>query len=87
MANREDGCKGTFWESRYKSIAVLDEEALLTVCAYIDLNPVAAGVAATPEASKHTSIRQRVHTIRLTYFCKLLRPKYFVHFIVAPRPH
>ncbi len=25
LANKEDGCKGTFWESRYKSIAILDE--------------------------------------------------------------
>ena len=37
MANKEDECKGTFWESRYKSIAILDEEALLATCAYIDL--------------------------------------------------
>ncbi len=33
MANKEDGCKRTFWEGRYKSIAVLDEEALLATCA------------------------------------------------------
>jgi REP element-mobilizing transposase RayT len=64
MANKEDDCKGTFWESRYKSIAILDEEALLATCAYIDLNPVAAGIAATPEASPHTSIRQRVAHVR-----------------------
>lgn len=60
LANKEDDCKGTFWESRYKSIAILDEEALLATCTYIDLNPVAAGIAAAPETSKHTSIRQRV---------------------------
>ena len=60
MANKEDECKGTFWESRYKSIAILDEAALLTTCAYIDLNPVAAGIAAAPETSRHTSVRQRV---------------------------
>lgn len=60
LANREDDCKGTFWESRYKSIAILDEEALLVACAYIDLNPVAAGIAATPETSPHTSVKQRV---------------------------
>jgi REP element-mobilizing transposase RayT len=60
MANKEDECKGTFWESRYKSIAILDDEALLATCTYIDLNPVAAGIAATPETSPHTSIRQRV---------------------------
>ena len=60
MANKEDECKGTFWESRYKSIAILDDEALLATCAYIDLNPVAAGLAATPETSPHTSVHQRV---------------------------
>jgi REP element-mobilizing transposase RayT len=60
MANKEDDCKGTFWESRYKSIAILDDEALLATCAYIDLNPVAAGLAATPEMSPHTSVHQRV---------------------------
>ena len=64
LANKEDDCKGTFWESRYKSIAILDEEALLTTCAYIDLNPVAAGIAAVPETSKHTSVRQRVAHVR-----------------------
>ena len=60
LANKEDECRGTFWESRYKSIAVLDEEALLATCAYIDLNPVAAGIATAPETSPHTSVQQRV---------------------------
>ena len=64
MANRADGCRGTFWEARYRSIAILDEEALLATCAYIDLNPLAAGIAATPETSKHTSVRQRVNHVR-----------------------
>ena len=64
MANKEDECKGTFWESRYKSIAILDEEALLATCAYIDLNPVAAGIAATPETSRHTSLRRRVRHVK-----------------------
>jgi REP element-mobilizing transposase RayT len=65
MANKEDECKGTFWESRYKSIAILDEEALLATCAYIDLNPVAAGIAAAPETSRHTSVRQRVRHAKI----------------------
>ena len=60
LANKEDDCRGTFWESRYKSIAILDDEALLATCAYVDLNPVAAGIAAAPETSRHTSVRQRV---------------------------
>ena len=59
-ANKEDDCTGAFWEGRFKSIAILDEASLLATCAYIDLNPVAAGVAATPEKSPHTSVKARV---------------------------
>ena len=64
LANKEDNMKGTFWESRYQSIAVLDEEAILATCAYIDLNPVAAAMATTPETSQYTSLRQRVQHFR-----------------------
>jgi REP element-mobilizing transposase RayT len=59
-ANKEDDCTGAFWEGRYRSIAILDEASLLATCAYIDLNPVAAGIAATPEKSPHTSVKARV---------------------------
>jgi hypothetical protein len=55
LANKEDECQGTFWESRHKSIAIPDEKALQATCAYIDLNPLAAGVATVPETSPHTS--------------------------------
>ena len=58
--NREENCRGTFFEGRYKSIAILDEESILTVASYIDLNPVAAGVCRLPEHSPHTSIKERV---------------------------
>jgi len=60
QANKEDGCTGHFWESRYKSQALLTEEALLSAMAYVDLNPVRAGMAKTPESSQHTSIRERI---------------------------
>jgi len=60
LANRQDKTHGAFFESRFKSVAVLDDEALLAVCAYIDLNPVAAGIVTVPEASPHTSIKIRV---------------------------
>jgi hypothetical protein len=64
MANQADGTTGAFWQSRYKSIAVLDTEALLAICAYIDLNPMAAGIAEFPEESVHTSIHTRVEHCR-----------------------
>ncbi len=64
MANKEDGCKGAFWAARYKSIALLDEEAVVAVCAYVDLNPVAAGLARLPERSRFTSLLARITHIR-----------------------
>ena len=43
--NRRTGRKGTLWEDRFKSLLVEgDENALLTVAAYIDLNPLRAGL-------------------------------------------
>jgi REP element-mobilizing transposase RayT len=60
LANHQDQSSGAFFEGRFKSIAILDEGSLLATCAYIDLNPVAAGIASTPEASAHTSIKERV---------------------------
>ena len=60
LANRQDQTRGTFFEGRFKSVAILDEESLLATCAYIDLNPVAAGIVQVPETSPHTSIKTRV---------------------------
>ena len=63
LANSQDKTRGTFFEGRFKSIAVVDEEALLKICVYIDLNPVAAKVAKTPETSDYTSIKKRVEDV------------------------
>ena len=61
-ANREDGCTGRFWEGRFACQALLDEAAVLGCMVYVDLNPVRAGVVATPEGGLHTSVRRRVRT-------------------------
>lgn len=60
MANEEENCKGRFWEGRYKSQALLDEGALLSCMAYVDLNPVRAAIADNLSDSDFTSIQQRL---------------------------
>ena len=60
MANEEDNARGKFWESRFKAQPLLDIQAVLTCSMYVNLNPIRAGKAETPEESRFTSVYERI---------------------------
>ncbi len=59
LANKEDNCKGRFWEGRFKSQRLLDESAVLAAMVYVDLNPVRAGLSKDLRDLQYTSLKHR----------------------------
>jgi len=60
--NKRHGRKGYFWGDRFKSVIVENGETLINCLAYIDLNPVRAGLVSRPEEYRWNSIGYHVQT-------------------------
>ena len=63
LANKQDEVRGHFWEGRFKAQSIVDEAGLLACSLYVDLNPVRAAMAETPEKSLHTSAYDRIKAL------------------------
>jgi len=74
-ANSEDNCKGRFWEGRFKSIRLDTQAAILNCAIYIDLNPIRAKFANTPEESVFSSAYERIQALKARAQLSALRTK------------
>ncbi|MEM9646187.1 MAG: hypothetical protein AAF989_14450, partial [Planctomycetota bacterium] len=64
LANLQDECTGRFWEGRFKCQRIVDDAGLLACSMYVDLNPVRAAMAESPEDSPHTSAYDRIEAAK-----------------------
>ena len=60
--NKRHGRRGYFWGDRFKSVIVENGETLINCLAYIDLNPVRAGLVDRPEDYRWNSIGYHIQT-------------------------
>ena len=60
--NRRNNRKGFFWSERFKSLIAEKGETLINCLAYIDLNPVRAGIVDRPEQYRWSSLGYHMQT-------------------------
>ena len=60
--NKRHGRRGYFWGDRFKSVIVERGETLVNCLAYIDLNPVRAGIVDKPEDYRWNSLGYHIQT-------------------------
>jgi putative transposase len=60
--NKMNNRTGYFWGDRFKSVLIEKGEALINCLAYIDLNPVRAGIVNRPEDYRWSGIGYRIYT-------------------------
>ena len=60
--NKRHGRRGYFWGDRFKSLIVQHGETLINCLAYIDLNPMRAGIVEKPEDYRWSSLGYHIQT-------------------------
>jgi REP element-mobilizing transposase RayT len=60
--NKRHGREGYFWNGRFKSLIVQNGRSLVNLLAYVDLNPVRAGIVKRPEQYRWCSLGYHVQT-------------------------
>jgi hypothetical protein len=60
--NKKYNRRGYFWGDRFKSMIVEDGRTLVNLLAYVDLNPIRAGIVKRPEEYKWCSLGYHVQT-------------------------
>jgi REP element-mobilizing transposase RayT len=69
--NKRHNRRGFFWSDRFKSVLVEDGETLINCLAYVDLNPVRAGIVARPDDYRWNSLGYHRQTGNKSRFLSL----------------
>jgi len=69
--NKSHNRRGYFWGDRFKSVIVENGETLINCLAYIDLNPLRAGIVERPEDYRWNSLGYHIQTNNMDDFLSL----------------